>query len=388
MELRTPAKDLKEKVCKPTADLTLSCHGLPDLEKAEGGTPFLVLEAKDPNGLSFEQMQAILTDFSSYIDDDSEQELFRSHKIIRFRLVHCLMDDLIDDLAERGLQPIANLYSKLLYKRQTFGLIASSQWHLAMAIDDWHHANEPGQHATVTLIRNEQDIAVPQWPLGGRVPDLFKYALSTAVLQLSTGLVSARVFEQVISTLAEKHARYAQLIFRQGPSSEPTCRAATQDTNHRLLDLIQDDRSRTELERLLSLDETTTAIPFRKEELLRVLCALFPYDPVVRKRGIRSAASFDRANRDRSFNEVATDHLVLSFGGIWNGWLPAGYCERLASVEYPEAAKAKAARLQSREQPVSNSVLQGPSSRVSVPLNAPNSGTGTSRKLMAMHDCN
>ncbi|CBQ68700.1 hypothetical protein sr14983 [Sporisorium reilianum SRZ2] len=354
MELRTPAKDLKEK---------------------------------DPNGLSFEQMQAILTDFSSYIDDDSEQELFRSHKIIRFRLVHCLMDDLIDDLAERGLQPIANLYSKLLYKRQTYGLVVNSQWHLAMAID-WRHPNEPGEHATVTLIRNEQDIAVPQWPLGGRIPDLFKYALSTAVLQLSTGLVSARVFEQVISTLAEKHARYAQLIFRQGPSSEPTCRAATQDTNHRLLDLIQDDRSRAELERLLSLDETTTAIPFRKEELLRVLCALFPYDPVVRKRGIRSAASFDRAKRDRSFNEVATDHLVLSFGGIWNGWLPAGYCERLASVEYPEAAKAKAARLQSREQPVSNSVLQGPSSRVSVPLNAPNSGTGTSRKLMAMHDCN
>ncbi|CBQ71248.1 hypothetical protein sr13611 [Sporisorium reilianum SRZ2] len=234
------------------------------------------------------------------------------------------------------------------------------------------------------------------------LPDYFQYGLAVGAQQLATGLIHRDIFEEALHKIAAKHALYAELVCtgmlipdseedasttssdgdpdtddeggavgrhnagrdddeyvdaprrrkrRRPANPDPSTDAVkrprtstpqdTADVNARLLALIDDASLRTEVQRFLALDNSTTVTAFHKHDLIKMLCAAYPYAPMTKTGAIRlndpAVTPTTRAPHLR-----ATDKAVFTVGCLWNGWLPKDYCTRLAWMDYPDSARAMA----------------------------------------------
>ena len=96
----------------------------------------------------------------------------------------------------------------------------------------------------------------------------------------------------------------------------------------------------------LGYERERVSLPCKKSELLKFLCAVFPYTP--RRQPTKSNENnADRRRRQKTHIPVSTqlpiigasDWSALELGSIYSGRLPDGYCTRLVWVDYPNDAK-------------------------------------------------
>ena len=157
----------------------------------------------------------------------------------------------------------------------------------------------------------------------------------------NTGGKNTRKRKPDTSTKAGRKKRSCSTQHNESPS--PPAQTAF-DLNYEILKLFKDPKNKEEVGRFLALDETKVVLPFRKTEQLKILCAAFPFDPSRATESLHdekdlSLLSFAPTSTQRPAALISTDRMLFTFGSFREGFLPDGFCQRLAWVDYPEEAK-------------------------------------------------
>ena len=257
------------------------------------------------------------------------------------------------------------------YARQTYGTYTSGNKGLLFKIN-WKHPVHPGQHVTAVMIESlPSNTTVPPFPPSSVAQELFHYFSASAGLQKSTGLVdkdtsfpgapilnrnqqTANEARAASRTDAEPSLSRNSVDGADTTDGHPTDQASGEvDVQDRsrvrhdlsaffqaVLDCFPDPACKREIRRFLALDESKVVMQFRKTELLKMLCAAFPLDPVRAFAASGNQLSLpelvDLATPIRSEAEQAANYDMFWWGGLRDGLLPSGFTDNLSRLDEME----------------------------------------------------
>lgn len=389
----------RTKVLRSRSDFEFVCQ----LRPADGHSlpssldPFItanVCEFKCPKALNRPLLEHVLLHFDEHV-----LSLGRTHQLyhpssltiqLRQALWHPQAE--ITTEAEGLLCAISQIYTYMLARRQTYGLLSSVNASLALHID-WSHATEPGQHLKYIILSNDDQPPFPNWhsTLPFDAMPIVAVVTSLTILQLRTGPVSDDAVQHMFNTvhaaqralqavpLQHHHSDNDQSGSGSGSGSgsdfyatDDADRSSTgSETDSERAERADDDElrlpesllatissveTRGEMERLLhaSPDEVPMCALATGGDLLRICCTLWP---------LASRASRRADKRRRRFS--AEDVRLMLPRTLDFGPVPLDFLGRLAladALEQPDDAQAMRrsasdSTVGSDREPASNAVV-------------------------------
>ncbi|CBQ69755.1 hypothetical protein sr15674 [Sporisorium reilianum SRZ2] len=349
---------------------------------SRGGIPFLITEVKDPHRVTANIMEEVLLHFDRHTSDQWERARFFETQAIPVR--RAVSTGHTDTLATLWLKGFGQAYRHAFLSRQVYGTYSTAEDGMLFKIN-WDHPTHPGQHVTAVMIKSNPPSSVPPYPAADVIQDRYHYFAASGGLQMSTGLVPTDRFLSALAQLNGEHKTNSPQATQPRPTgtestSQPGGQQDSSDAEieqeapmsgnedrgflptgttttalalpdlqafyHAVLDCYPDSACKEEIRRFFALDERKVVLQFRKTELLKMLCAAFPLDPVRAFSDPANTLSLEdllalAPNTHRSSAQLATDYHIFWWGTLEEGLLPKGFSARLARLDASEEVQSR-----------------------------------------------